>query len=207
MSLQINMKELQSYVSKASTIETITNAVQSILNQSDMFSASFRIDSLSSGLTPPKINILEMKDIDTSLRWPLTTHEYNLDIHSDLFQAEFQAMIGVEYHGDASISFSALLSLDKLSPTDLAPGCIKMPIRVSLSGISLNGKMYVQKYQKVLVIFFDHEPEINYHLDVSIGAETKLYDQRHIHDFTCEILRQWLSKNVVYPNAISIPMA
>ena len=201
MTLTIHWEALQSYIVQERTREFISNAALEILNRSDMFSSTFSVDTLSFGSVPPTIEIISMKDVDVTLQWHLKTHEYNVPgLPQTPFKAPFQATIKIEWQSNGSFIFSACPSLNVISP-----GCVKFPISASLSEISFNGKVCLQYLGDSLVVFFEQEPEFNFQLELSLGADEKVFDKHQVRGLVSEVLRGWISENLVSPNAVKFP--
>ena len=201
MTLNIHWEALQSYVVQERTREFISRAAIDILNKSDMFSSTFSVDTLTFGTVPPSIEIISMKDVDVTLQWHLKTHEYKIPgLPQTPFKAPFQATISINWQSNGSFIFSACPSLDIISP-----GCVKFPIRASLSRLSFTGKLCVQYLGDSIIVFFEQDPEFNFQLELSLGAEEKVFDQHQVRDLVCEVLRGWVSQNIVQPNALKFP--
>lgn len=201
MNLEIDMDALQSYLVEEQTIQYITNLVHSILQQSDLFSLNFEIERLKFGTEQPSIQLLSMKDVDVTLQWHLITHDFVIPLlKKNSFQAPFQCVIGIDCKSDISIAFNTTLSLDAFSP-----GCIKFPIKANLSRLLFNGALTMQYLGDSMILFFETPPEINFDLEMILGAEEKLFDQNQIKDFLLEVINDWIKNNVVHPNALKLP--
>ena len=51
----------------------------------------------------------------------------------------------------------------------------------------------------------EQDPGFNFQLELSLGAEEKVFDQHQVRDLICEVLRGWISSNIVSPNAMKFP--
>ncbi|OHS97039.1 hypothetical protein TRFO_36785 [Tritrichomonas foetus] len=211
MNIEVNMDALQSYVIEDKTSQFITNAVMELLNKSDKFSATFDIENLKFGTKQPTVQLISMKDVDVTLQWHLNTHEFIIPsfkqsnmpfLKSFEFQAPFQAVISVYCKSDCSISISTTLSFDGISP-----GCIKFPIHATISHIEFTGQITVQYLGDSIVLFFEVPPDFHFDLDLVLGAEEKFFDQYQVRGFISEVLNDWMTKNLVHPNAIKLPIS
>lgn len=203
MSLDIRWELLQSYLVEEKAINFIKNAIADALNKVDLFSATFDIERLKFGTKKPSIVIQSMKDVDITLQWHLNTHEINLpQLKKTSFQAPFQAVIGIDVNSDALLVFTAIASFDLISP-----GCIRFPIRASITDIILRGNLTVQFLGDSLILFFETPPEFNFSLDLILGGEQKLYDQTKVRDFVCQVFNDYVQQNLVHPNAIKLPFS
>ncbi|EAY18695.1 hypothetical protein TVAG_063000 [Trichomonas vaginalis G3] len=201
MSLRINWDALQSYVVQERTIEYITQMFLNALKDSPEFSSTFMVNTLSFGTIPPTIDIISMKDIDVKLQWHLKTHIYELpQLQQIPFNAPFQATVSINWESNGSFAFSACLSYDKI-----APGCIKFPFNASISNLSISGKLCILYLGDAIIAFFEKDPDFNFQLELSLGAEEKVFDQHQVRDLICEILRGWTSDNIVHPNSLKFP--
>lgn len=201
MSLKINWDALQSYIVQERTIEYITRMVLDALNKSPEFSSTFMVNSLSFGTIAPTIEIISMKDVDVTLQWHLKTHVYELpELQQIPFNAPFQATVSIHWESNGSFAFSSCLSFDKISP-----GCIKFPFNASISSIYISGKLCILYLGDSIITFFEKDPDFNFQLELSLGAEEKVFDQHQVRDLICEVLRGWASNNIVHPNSLKFP--
>lgn len=211
MNVQINIESLQSFIVEERCSEFITNAVMEILNQSDLFSATFEIEKLKFGTKQPKLQLISMKDVDVTLQWHLNTHEFlipllrdsNLsNIRSLEFQAPFQAVLDIQCDTDCSLAFMATLSIDVISP-----GSIKFPINATISKLKLLGQLTIQYLGDSIILFFDRLPVFDFELDLVLGADEKIFDQIEVRNFLFETMQGWIQKTLVHPNAIKLPIS
>lgn len=202
MTLNVNIEALQNYVVEQRTIALITNVIKEIFDKSDLFSSTFVIERLKFGTKQPLIQLLSLKDVDVTLQWHLNTHEVNIpSLKKSQFEAPFQAVIAANIASDCSMIFKAELSYD-----GIAPGAIKYPIRASLTDIGFTGRLTAQYLGDSLIVFFETPPEFNFSLELALGLNETLFDNDQVvKNFICEVLHDWVNKNLVHPNALKFP--
>jgi hypothetical protein len=198
MHVQLNMEALQSYLVEDRAIQFLGNAVHAALNQSELFSASFEIERLKFGTHPPSIQLLSMKDIDVATQWSLHLHTIPIPNIGRLpFDAPFQADLQLNCDSDCSMIFHTTLSYDQISP-----GCIKFPIKASISRLVVQGRISVNFLGDAIVILMQNQPELNLDLILQLGGEEKLEDDGKIRDLLLEVMKKWIEENLIPPNAL-----
>lgn len=202
MSLEINWEALRGYLVGETVVRGVTTSILELLNRSDTFSASFDIERLRFGETPPSIEVLEVTDVDRARRWDMRFHEVNVpDLPPLSFDAPFEATVQIEAIDVLEIFCTVVLSLDAF-----APGAIKYPVNAALTGLSLQGVFVITYNVDSLFIQARSLPELSFNLNVTLGAEPKLRDNEKVCGLLHQSFVQWIQTYLLAPNAIQIPL-
>ena len=211
MNIKLNLETLQSSSVEERVKQLVETAVFDLLNSKDGLSATFDIENLKFGTKQPAIQLISMKDVDVTLQWHLSTHEFvlpsmkqsNLQFLQTLeFQAPFQAVISIDCQSDCSVALTTTLSVDLISP-----GCVKLPLHATIAKLEFIGRITVQYLGDTIILFFECPPEFSFDLDIVLGSDEKLFDQYQVREFIKEVINHWITNNLVHPNAIKLPIS
>lgn len=89
-----------------------------------------------------------------------------------------------------------------LSYDQIAPGCIKFPIRASISHLVVKGRINVSFLGDAVVVLMPNQPVVNLELALLLGAEDKLLDEGKVRDLILEAVKKWIEQNLIPPNAL-----